>query len=304
MCFYYCGHKLQLIAEIRDCRAGILSELMASLPVECPTKLFYTGKTDVYPDRKREDEFRQALADGGFQVGELAKLMFPGGIEITPLTHDDQVAETERLLQRDNVTRLAPPFATATCLRRWTCCARPARRSSSSRSRQTPSIHERPDIPQCAQRHRQRPGREGVLPSGDKRQQLDQEGAAAVMQSSDYLKRRYSKPIYGAKGGIRSLNFADQLWWQEVDGAVVDLYRLLPPVFTDLPREVVDAPEVNDDLEIAQGGAATTAHARLQFEDVAMQERTSIEAALLRYCELDTLTMVMVMVYEAFLSWS
>jgi hypothetical protein len=123
----------------------------------------------------------------------------------------------------------------------------------------------------------------------------------AVMQSSDHLKRRYSQPIHGAKDGIASLNFVDQVWWQEVDGAVVDPYRLLPTVFSDLPREVIDALEADDDLEIAQGGAATTAYARLQFEDIHPQERRSIEAALLRYCELDTLAMVMV--YEAWRAW-
>ena len=123
----------------------------------------------------------------------------------------------------------------------------------------------------------------------------------AVMKSSDYLKRQYSQPLYGSKGGIASLNFVDQVWWQEVDGAVVDPYRLLPPVFTDLPREVVDALEADDDLEIAQGGAATTAYARLQFADNAPQERKSVQAALLRYCELDTLAMVLV--YEAWREW-
>jgi hypothetical protein len=123
----------------------------------------------------------------------------------------------------------------------------------------------------------------------------------AVMQSSAYLKQRYSQPIYGAKGGIQSLNFVDQVWWQEENGAVVDPYRLLPPVFTDLPREVVEALETDDRLEIAQGGAATTAYARLQFEDIAPQERRSIEAALLRYCELDT--MAMVVIYEAWKGW-
>ena len=65
-------------------------------------------------------------------------------------------------------------------------------------------------------------------------------------------------------------------------------------MFTDLPREVVDTLEADDDLEIAQGGAATTAYARLQFEDNAPQERKSVQAALLRYCELDTLAMVMI----------
>jgi hypothetical protein len=122
------------------------------------------------------------------------------------------------------------------------------------------------------------------------------------MQSSDYLKQRYSQPIYGMTGPIRSLNFPDQVWWQEVDGAVVNPYRLLTPVFTDVPREVVEALDADDDLEIAQGGAATTAYARLQFEDIAPQERRSIKAALLRYCELDTLAMVMV--FEAWNGWT
>ena len=124
----------------------------------------------------------------------------------------------------------------------------------------------------------------------------------AVMQSSDFLKHRYSQPIYGAKDGIPSLNFVDQVWWQEAGGAVLDPYRLLPPVFTDLPREVVDALEADDDLEIAQGGAATTAYAKLQFENLAPQERRSIEVALLKYCELDTLAMVMAL--EAWRAWA
>lgn len=81
-----------------------LTKSRFKLALECPTKLFYTGKADVYPDRKREDDFLQALADGGFQVGELAKLMFPGGIEITSRSHAEQVAETARLLERDEVT--------------------------------------------------------------------------------------------------------------------------------------------------------------------------------------------------------
>jgi hypothetical protein len=123
----------------------------------------------------------------------------------------------------------------------------------------------------------------------------------AVMQSSDYLKQRYSKPIYGAQGGFPSLNFTDQIWWQESNGVVLDPYELLPPVFIDMPRELIDALESDDDLEIAHGGAATTAYARLQFEDMAHTERANIEAAMRRYCELDTLAMVMI--YEAWREW-
>jgi hypothetical protein len=85
-------------------RPRYLTKSRFKVALECPTKLFYTGKEDVYSDLKREDEFLQALADGGFQVGELAKMMFPGGIEITSRSHDEQVAETKRLLERDEVT--------------------------------------------------------------------------------------------------------------------------------------------------------------------------------------------------------
>jgi hypothetical protein len=47
-------------------------------------------------------------------------------------------------------------------------------------------------------------------------------------------------------------------------------------------------------LAITEGGAAATAYARLQFEDVDAQTRAKICEALLRYCELDTLAMVMI----------
>ena len=49
---------------------------------------------------------------------------------------------------------------------------------------------------------------------------------------------------------------------------------------------------------ISDGGAALTAYGKLQFEEVSSQEREAIEAGLLKYCELDTLAMVMI--YEYF----
>ena len=45
---------------------------------------------------------------------------------------------------------------------------------------------------------------------------------------------------------------------------------------------------------ISEGGAAATAYARLQFEDMNQETRQNINTALLRYCELDTLAMVMI----------
>ena len=114
----------------------------------------------------------------------------------------------------------------------------------------------------------------------------------SVMQSSAFLKAIYSQAIYGAAGGIPSLNFKDMGWWQQdAAGHVLDPYELL---LTRLEGE-----ERDDDAEqtegINQGGTASNAYWRLQFEDISEAERTNLGAALLRYCELDTLAMVMIL---------
>ena len=57
-----------------------------------------------------------------------------------------------------------------------------------------------------------------------------------------------------------------------------------------------------EDVEIAECGAAAMAYARLQFEDLEPIERQHIEEALLRYCELDTFAMVMIV--EAWREWA
>ncbi len=44
---------------------------------ECPVKLYYTGKKE-YPSTNDDNDFLASLAEGGFQVGELAKLLYPG----------------------------------------------------------------------------------------------------------------------------------------------------------------------------------------------------------------------------------
>jgi hypothetical protein len=49
---------------------------------------------------------------------------------------------------------------------------------------------------------------------------------------------------------------------------------------------------LSEEDEIREGGAAMTAYARLQFEDMSPYERNEIRQALLKYCELDTLAMV------------
>ncbi len=80
-----------------------LTKSRFKLAVECPTKLFYTNKKE-YANRKADDPFLMALANGGFQVGELAKCYFPGGEEVTERDYDVSLRHTNELLERDNVT--------------------------------------------------------------------------------------------------------------------------------------------------------------------------------------------------------
>ena len=119
----------------------------------------------------------------------------------------------------------------------------------------------------------------------------------AILKGSDLLKAKYSQPIYGAPGGMPSLNFASHegFAWIDVsaDGTVSDPYDRLKAMARDMLPEGVDF-EAGDDSIIAEGGAAATAYARLQFEQMDAQTRERITSALLRYCELDTLAMAMI----------
>ncbi|MBK24689.1 MAG: hypothetical protein CME70_11895 [Halobacteriovorax sp.] len=121
----------------------------------------------------------------------------------------------------------------------------------------------------------------------------------AILNSSDFLKEKYSKPIYGSEGGIKSLNFIKQTWLEEKDGNVVDPYKKLPKMFQDVSDKNLDL--LTDDDELANGGAALTAYGRMQFSEMSETERNELANALLRYCELDTLAMVMI--YEAWREW-
>ena len=47
-------------------------------------------------------------------------------------------------------------------------------------------------------------------------------------------------------------------------------------------------------LPDSDGGAALTAYSKLQFVDMSKKERDSIKKSLFKYCELDTLAMVMI----------
>ena len=84
-------------------RPRLLTKSRFRLALECPTKLFYTDKLD-YANARQEDNFLQHLAEGGYQVGALARFMYPGGLMVKSKHHAEAVEQTRELLRQDTVT--------------------------------------------------------------------------------------------------------------------------------------------------------------------------------------------------------
>lgn len=114
----------------------------------------------------------------------------------------------------------------------------------------------------------------------------------AILNSSTFLQDKYSKPVYGTKKGIPSLNFKDWTWIEMKEGKVIDPYKRLPKMFQDASEKNMNL--LSEDDELANGGAALTAYGKLQFSEITDYEREELANALLKYCELDTLAMVMI----------
>lgn len=118
----------------------------------------------------------------------------------------------------------------------------------------------------------------------------------AVLNSSALLKAKYSQSI--GQVGVSSANFSSEHIWLKVDnGQVVNPYKMLPPLFEGWAESDLEE-NVSEMDGIADGGMALTAYAKLQYQDMTDKERAEITSGLLKYCELDTLAMVMI--YEHF----
>lgn len=123
----------------------------------------------------------------------------------------------------------------------------------------------------------------------------------AVIRQSAAVRQQYSRPVYGTTE-VPSLNFSAQQWVVEKDGECLDPYHLLAPVFGE--ASINEALAALEDMEgdvVANGAAAMIAYAKLQDPGLSSAERDRLDKQLRRYCELDTLAMVMV--YQALHSW-
>ena len=70
------------------------------MSLECPRRLYYAYDKDVYANQDVDDEFLKSLAEGGFQVGEFAKLCYGIGASNNVKTlepEDDDISLAERV---------------------------------------------------------------------------------------------------------------------------------------------------------------------------------------------------------------
>ena len=127
----------------------------------------------------------------------------------------------------------------------------------------------------------------------------------AVLKSSQAIVDKYSQPIYGSV--IPSLNIPaeDPKSWitRSADGEIENPYKHLDEisaflgVSTEEAEEFDTSSQMDDPMKgtINNGGIALAAYTKLQFSD----ERCTgaLAEALLRYCELDTMSMVFIWEY-------
>lgn len=83
----------------------------------CPTQLYYYRNPQLYANSQLDDEFLASLAEGGFQVGEAAKVYFgiPEENDIKVLDYDASVAATKKLFEQENVKIAEAAFRYGKC---------------------------------------------------------------------------------------------------------------------------------------------------------------------------------------------
>jgi hypothetical protein len=83
----------------------------------CPRKLFY--KKQGYPSINDDDAYLQLLAEGGFMIEHIAKLLYPEGRELAVnRDHAQAIADTRAALSVEQATIFEATFAADQCLAR------------------------------------------------------------------------------------------------------------------------------------------------------------------------------------------
>lgn len=115
----------------------------------------------------------------------------------------------------------------------------------------------------------------------------------AIIATDKALQNRYSKTL--ERAGIDSLNFpSSHVWLNPRKQNGLDPYSNLPMPFEGYNDDQLIDFFVNDDEKISNVDTAMMVYAKMQYSEMINEERYALEQALLKYCELDTLAMVIV----------
>ena len=118
----------------------------------------------------------------------------------------------------------------------------------------------------------------------------------AVLRSEE-LQQMYDKPYreYVDSPNFAGFDFSLINYTDATKCEVGNPYKYLPTI----GAELVEGGETTDSEErINNGGLANANYAKLQYDGLSNEEKLKLKNALLRYCELDT--MAMVLIYEYF----
>lgn len=91
-------------------RQKYLTKSLFKIGLECPRKLYYHEHPELYQNQSIGDPFLEALAEGGFQVGALAKIYHPEGIDLAEYSTEEAIKKTKELLRETNVTVFEAAF--------------------------------------------------------------------------------------------------------------------------------------------------------------------------------------------------
>ena len=85
--------------------------------LDCRTKAYYYRNPDLYANQELDDEFLESLAEGGFQVGEAAKVYYevPEENDIKEIGYEESLARTRKLFQQEDVKIAEAAFKYRNC---------------------------------------------------------------------------------------------------------------------------------------------------------------------------------------------
>lgn len=119
-----------------------LTKTRFALATECA----YKDRPGDYIDTSRDNAYLTALAEAGFQVGELARRLYEGGELIEGNSMDERVARMAERLKQDEVTLYEAAIPSGDLLIVVDVLRKQGKRSSCWKSRRSPMTRRRTAI--------------------------------------------------------------------------------------------------------------------------------------------------------------